>query len=123
MDLFRAAALGDVESLRKAISETGLESRDQEGKTPLMVAVESDKAKIEAVDYLLQCGADPNALTIPPEFPQLDAETLEMMKAQGFEMPDMSAMTMPVGSVLSIAVQNSSSVSYTHLTLPTICSV
>ena len=108
MDVFRAAALGDVVSLRKAISETGLESRDQEGKTPLMVAVESDKAKIEAVDYLLQCGADPNALTIPPEFPQLDAETLEMMKAQGFEMPDMSAMTMPVGSVLSIAAQNSS---------------
>lgn len=108
MDLFRAAALGDVESLRKAISETGLESRDQRGKTPLAVAVESSKAKIEAVNYLLQCGADPNALTIPPELPQLDAETLEMMKAQGFEMPDMSSMKMPVKSVLSIAAQNSS---------------
>ena len=104
MDIFKAAALGDVESLKNTINESNLEARDREGKTPLMVAVESSRAPIEAVEYLLQRGADPNAKTIPPERP----DTLEMMKAEGFELPDMSSMKLPSASVLSIAAQNSS---------------
>ena len=69
MDIFKAAALGDVESLKNTINESNLEARDREGKTPLMVAVESSRAPIEAVEYILQRGADPNAKTIPPERP------------------------------------------------------
>lgn len=108
MDLFEAAATGDIAQLTKMSNQTNLEARNEYGRSPLMVAMKSKQATAQVVELLLQQGADPNALTIEPEPFQFDAETLKSMQEAGVEVPEITRTKRAAESVLAIAAKYSS---------------
>jgi ankyrin repeat protein len=62
------AANGDIAGLKTEFAKNAsLEARDEDGRTPLMVAVESGGADLRTLQFLIEHGADVNALTSPKE--------------------------------------------------------
>ncbi|NUT48448.1 MAG: ankyrin repeat domain-containing protein [Saccharothrix sp.] len=59
--VFEAVAQGDAHQVRAAVeSGVDVETRDERGRTPLLVAVTHDRVDVARV--LVEAGADPNAL-------------------------------------------------------------
>jgi ankyrin repeat protein len=62
------AANGDIAGLRMEFTKNASpDVRDEDGRTPLMVAVESPAADLQTIQFLIDNGADVNALTSPKE--------------------------------------------------------
>lgn len=114
-------ANGDFDAL-KAQLDTGADvnTYNDGGQTPLMVAVESPLASIEMLKLLIDSGADVNAVSRPPKPPMLDiddelsaeikADMRKMMLEAGFESDEFDSMessgfTAPTDTVLSLAVK------------------
>ena len=65
-------------------AEAEIEAADIDGRTPLLVAVDTDRNSLEVVNALLQAAADPNAADaggLTPLFRATEKEQLEDMKA------------------------------------------
>lgn len=83
-EIHRAARRGDLETLDRCIqSGVPIDQPDaREGHTPLMHACLSTQADLKTVQWLIDHGADVNALTIPPPDPMeaLDDDLQEEMR-------------------------------------------
>jgi ankyrin repeat protein len=72
------AARGDVAGIAAELERGApIDALDDEGRTPLMVAVESAQASAEAVVLLISRGANVNAILVKPPPPEVDAEALK----------------------------------------------
>ena len=94
MNLIEAAGQGSETDLAAAIANTNdLDAKDDQGWTALMVAMVSKSATVSMVKMLLENGADPNALTTPPNrnpfpIPQ-DEEAKAIYEELMAEMPEL----------------------------------
>jgi len=69
MSVHLAARKGDVSGLTQELDAGAfVDARDEQGRTPLMLAVTSDQASLDTVHFLLERGADVNA--VGGDYPQ-----------------------------------------------------
>lgn len=109
MSIYIHAANGDevrvVADLENGVS---IESRDDLGRTPLMVALASSKADCSMIQLLLDRGADVNALSTPRPHVGLDPEAkAALYSSMGMDPPDPdeSPAGPAIDSVLGIAAK------------------
>jgi ankyrin repeat protein len=108
MSIHNHAAQGDIALLEADLANgCSVEARDEQGLTPLMVAVASPKADTRILRILLAYGADVNALSDPKEMPKLDEEAIAVLKESGIDTSiyDGSDHVSIVESVLSHAAK------------------
>jgi ankyrin repeat protein len=83
MDIHKCAENGDEAALSDALnSGVPADALDTEGQTPLMLAAASPKADVNILHMLLAHGADPNALTVPPERTPIDPSTRQQLEEE-----------------------------------------
>lgn len=80
------AANGDIAALTAELANgVSVEARDAQGKTPLMVAVESPQADSRVLRFLLDRGANVNAMSVPQKTLELDDDARAAMKEIGVD--------------------------------------
>ncbi len=107
-ELHELALRGDLVELRAALSSSpAFEIRDEQGYTPLMVAVTSLHAGLDVISCLIEHGADVNAVSTPP--PPL-AKEVAAMKQAGLDtsLLDQANETPAGQSALALAVEHAS---------------
>ncbi len=63
LSIHQAASEGELAAVKRAVERgESVNGRDQKNRTPLLCAIRHEQ--VEVVEYLLQCGADPNAPSI-----------------------------------------------------------
>jgi ankyrin repeat protein len=86
MSIHIHVANGDVPALAaELLNGVSVEARDEQGRTPLMIAAESPKAGSATLRVLLDHGAEVNALSAPQGLIELDEETRATMKEMGVD--------------------------------------
>jgi ankyrin repeat protein len=99
---------GDLANLKLELhSSRSLERRDEQGYTPLMVAITSPQAGVDVVRCLIEHGADVNAVSAPP---RPLAKEVAAMKQAGLDTSFLDrANQTPAGiSALALAVERAS---------------
>jgi ankyrin repeat protein len=107
-EIHEFARSGDLANLEIALrSTTALERRNEQGYTPLMVAITSSQAGVDVVRCLIEHGADVNAVSTP--LPPL-AKEVAAMKQAGLDTSFLDrANQSPAGiSALALAVEHAS---------------
>ncbi|MCL4201458.1 MAG: ankyrin repeat domain-containing protein [Pirellulaceae bacterium] len=106
--LHELAREGDQTNLEAELRfSRGLEVRDEQGFTPLMVAVASSRAGVNVVRCLIEHGADVNAVSTPPP-PLADARAALERAGVDASFLDEANRTPDGDSVLSLAVEYAS---------------
>src|SRR5689334_20845301 len=113
MTLHALAEQGDASALIEALdSAISPDARDDQGRTPLMVAAASPQAGANVLEILLAHGADPNAVTAPPQQPPVDVTYLTRAAEElGLDSSHFATAraTIDIQSVLCFAAQAGSS--------------
>jgi ankyrin repeat protein len=108
MEIHLHAAEGDHAALIADLdSGIPVDVRDDQGRTPLMVAAASPNADVATLRLLLARGADVNALTLPKEPPKLDEATRKTLEEGpgGISWSDIEESAASRDSVLGYAIQ------------------
>lgn len=103
--LHELARSGDLAGLEAELRNSGVHDQlDEEGQTPLMVAVSSPQAGVEAVRCLIEHGADVQGVSGPPASL---TETIAALRSAGIDATDLERQQREFSgdSVLSIAVK------------------
>ncbi|MCO6454501.1 MAG: ankyrin repeat domain-containing protein [Pirellulaceae bacterium] len=111
MSIHDLVARGDLPAVEAAlVAGASLEAVDDQGRTPLAVAVSGPEIEAGMLRLLLEHGADANARMIPPVVPQLSDEARAAMRALGMDTSawDQTEEEPVVDSVLSYAARQAS---------------
>ncbi|HEY5311430.1 MAG TPA: ankyrin repeat domain-containing protein, partial [Pirellulales bacterium] len=107
MEIHLHAAEGDRAALIAELDRgVAVDARDDQGRTPLMVAAVSPKADAGTLRLLLARGADVNALTVPKELPKLDDAAKKTLEdgPGGIKWSDIEESSASRDSVLGYAI-------------------
>ncbi len=105
MNIHLHVANGDTVALISELENgASVEVRDEQGRTPLMVAAASPKADAAILRILLNHGADVNATSLPKKILELDDDTRAILEESGIDTSIYDQLE-GVDSVLSCAVR------------------